>query len=154
PDLEEMLKRMQQGLGGMFGRRPTGVGGGSGTPLIWLLVVVIVLILLLADMTYLIDEQERGVVLRFGRFARIIEPGLNIQYPSFIDQVIRVNVGQVRSISHKSTMLTQDENIVDVEVAVQWQITGPRDYVFNVRDPAFTLRQVAESAVRQVVGKN
>src|SRR5690606_30835120 len=154
PDLEEMLKRMQQGLGGVFGRKPSGVGGAPGSPFIWLLVAIVVIMLLLFDMTYFIDEQERGVVLRFGRFARTIEPGLNIQYPSFIDRVIRVNVGQVRSISHKSTMLTQDENIVDVEVAVQWQITGPQDYVFNVVEPAVTLRQVAESAVRQVVGKN
>src|SRR5690554_2614614 len=154
PDLEEMLRRMQQGLGGIFGRKPAGVGGSGGAPAIWLLVILVIVAVLFWNMTYFIDEGERGVVLRFGRYTETIQPGLNIQFPSFIDEVIRVNVGQVRSISHKATMLTQDENIVDVEVAVQWQITGPQDYVFNVVEPAVTLRQVAESAVRQVVGKN
>jgi membrane protease subunit HflK len=94
------------------------------------------------------------VVLRFGRYLKTVQPGLNIQYPSFIDDVVRINVGQVRSITHKATMLTQDENIVDVEVAVQWRISDPADYTFNVYDPSATLRQVAESAVRQVIGKS
>jgi membrane protease subunit HflK len=144
---------MQQGFGGLFGRRPVGVGG-SGSPMLWLLAFLIVLILTLIDMTYFIDQQERGVVLRFGRYLKTVQPGLNIQYPSVIDDVVRVNVGQVRSITHKATMLTQDENIVDVEVAVQWRISDPADFTFNVYDPAATLRQVAESSVRQVIGKS
>jgi membrane protease subunit HflK len=153
PDLEDLVRRLQQGFGGLFGRRPVGVGG-SGSSMLWLLAFLIVFVLMLIDMTYFVDQQERGVVMRFGRYIKTLQPGLNIQYPGFIDDVVRINVGQVRSITHKATMLTQDENIVDVEVAVQWRIDEPADYVFNVLDPAATLRQVAESAVRQVIGKS
>ena len=109
---------------------------------------------MLVDITYLVDQQERGVVMRFGRYERILQPGLNFVFPSLIDKVVTVNVGQVRSITHKASMLTQDENIVDVEVAVQWRINDPADFIFNVRDPALTLRQVTESAVRAVIGQS
>jgi membrane protease subunit HflK len=104
-------------------------------------------------MFYAIDEQERGVVLRFGEYVTTLQPGLNFRMPRPIDKVIRINVGQVRTLTHKATMLTQDENIVDVEVAVQWQISDPSAYIFNVNQPSATLRQVAESAVRRVIGQ-
>ncbi len=153
PDLDEMLRRLQRSLGGIFGGGPN-VGGPGLPPLYWIGGLVIAVALILFDITHVIDQQERGVVLRFGRYATTLQPGLNFVYPSLIDEVIRVNVGQVRSITHKATMLTQDENIVDVEVAVQWRISDPAEYVFNVMDPAEALRQVAESSVRRVIGKN
>lgn len=153
PDLDEIVRRMQRGFGGLFGRR-TGGPGGYNPALLWLLGAAIVVVLLIFDITYFIDQQERGVVLRFGRYVTTLQPGLNVVFPSFIDNVIPVNVGLVRSITHKATMLTQDENIVDVEVAVQWRIDDAAEFVFNVEDPTATLRQVAESAVREVIGKS
>ncbi len=155
PDLDDIVRKMQEGFGGIFGKKPSGPKKErKGFPFSWLVVVIVLVMLLLVDITYLIDQQERGVVMRFGRYERILQPGLNFVYPSLIDKVVTVNVGQVRSITHKASMLTQDENIVDVEVAVQWRINDPADFIFNVKDPALTLRQVTESAVRAIIGQS
>ena len=156
PDLDDIVRKMQEGIGGIFGRKPSGPKKErkGGFPFSWLAVVIVLVLLLLVDITYLIDQQERGVVLRFGRYEKTLQPGLNFVFPSLIDKVVTVNVGQVRSITHKASMLTQDENIVDVEVAVQWRINDPADFIFNVRDPALTLRQVTESAVRAIIGQS
>ncbi|MBI1732405.1 MAG: FtsH protease activity modulator HflK [Gammaproteobacteria bacterium] len=153
PDLDELLRRMQRGFGGWFGGGPT-AGDRRLPPVYWIGGLLILLAALLFDITHIIDQQERGVVLRFGRYVATLQPGLNFVFPSLVDEVIRVNVGQVRSITHKATMLTQDENIVDVEVAVQWRISDPADYVFNVMNPPETLGQVTESAVRRIIGKS
>ncbi len=155
PDLDDIVRKMQEGFGGIFGKKPSGPKNErKGFPFSWLIVVVVLVLLLLVDITYLIDQQERGVVMRFGRYEKTLQPGLNFVFPSLIDKVVTVNVGQVRSITHKASMLTQDENIVDVEVAVQWRINEPADFIFNVKDPALTLRQVTESAVRAVIGQS
>jgi membrane protease subunit HflK len=155
PDLDDIVRKMQEGFGGIFGKKPSGPKNDrKGFPFSWLLVVVVLVLLLLVDITYLVDQQERGVVMRFGRYEKTLQPGLNFVFPSLIDKVVTVNVGQVRSITHKASMLTQDENIVDVEVAVQWRINDPADFIFNVKDPALTLRQVTESAVRAVIGQS
>ena len=153
PDIDEIIRRMQRGFGGLFGNKP-GVGGSGQSPMNWLLISVVLVALLIYLMSYAIDEQERGVVLRFGEYVTTLQPGLNVRMPPPIEKVIRINVGQVRTLTHKASMLTQDENIVDVEVAVQWQISDPADFIFNVNAPPATLRQVAESAVRRVIGKN
>ena len=155
PDLDDIIRKMQEGFGGLFGGKPSRQKKErKGFPFSWLIVVIVLVLLLLVDITYLVDQQERGVVMRFGRYERILQPGLNFVFPSPIDRVVTLNVGQVRSITHKASMLTQDENIVDVEVAVQWRINDPADFIFNVKDPALTLRQVAESAVRAVIGQS
>ena len=155
PDLDDIVRKMQEGIGGIFGKKPSGPKKErKGFPFSWLVVVIVLVLLLLVDITYLIDQQERGVVLRFGRYETTLQPGLNFVFPSLIDKVVTVNVGQVRSITHKASMLTQDENIVDVEVAVQWRINDPADFIFNVKDPALTLRQVTESAVRAIIGQS
>lgn len=155
PDLDELLRKMQRGFGGLFGKKGNGSGKDRpGFAFSWLLIVAVLLLVLLVDITYLVDQQERGVVLRFGRYEKTLQPGLNFVFPSIIDKVISVNVGQVRSITHRASMLTQDENIVDVEVAVQWRINEPADFIFNVKDPELTLRQVTESAVRSVIGQS
>ena len=155
PDLDDIVRKMQEGFGGLFGGKPSKQKKErKGFPFSWMVVVIVLVLLLLVDITYLIDQQERGVVLRFGRYEKTLQPGLNFVYPSLVDRVVTVNVGQVRSITHKASMLTQDENIVDVEVAVQWRISDPADFIFNVKNPALTLRQVTESAVRAVIGQS
>jgi membrane protease subunit HflK len=153
PDLDEIVRKMQQGFGGLFGNRSPGVGGNR-SPLNWLIPILLLLGWLSYDMFHAIDAQERGVVLRFGKYITTLQPGPNIRMPRPVEKVIRINVGQVRTLTHKATMLTQDENIVDVEVAMQWQISDPSFYIFNVNAPAATLRQVTEGAVRRVIGKN
>lgn len=154
PDLDEVFRKMQNGFGGLFGRKPRPVGDGGGSPWTGMIIIIIVVVLLAIHMTFFIDQQERGVVLRFGAFSRTWQPGLNFRLPYPIEEVNRINVGQLRSFSHKAKMLTQDENIVDVEVAVQWKIKDPAAYLFNVVNPSLTLRQVTESAVRTVIGKS
>ncbi|MFL2556254.1 MAG: FtsH protease activity modulator HflK [Gammaproteobacteria bacterium] len=151
PDLDEIVRRMQKGFGGIFSNKPT-KGGKSIFP--FSIGIVLLIAWLAFDMTYLIDQQQRGVVLRFGAYVTTLNPGLNIRLPRPIEKVAKVNVGQVRSITHKASMLTQDENIVDVEVAVQWRIGTATDFLFNVFEPFPTLRQVTESAVREVIGKS
>ena len=153
PDLDEIVRKMQQGFGGIFGNRPSG-SEGKGSPFIWLLIVLALIVWLVIDMTYTIDEQERGIVLRFGKYETTLQPGLNFRFPRPIESVLTVNVGRVRSVTHKAIMLTQDENIVDVELAVQWRIKDPRAYKFNVFAPETTLHQATESAVREVIGKS
>jgi modulator of FtsH protease HflK len=157
PDLDEIVRRMQRGIGGLFGRKRTGPGpGGNGgsSALVLALIIITLVIVALFDMIYFIDQQERGVVLRFGAYSKTWQPGLNIRLPRPIEDVMKVNVERIRTIPHKATMLTQDENIVDVEVAVQWRIKDPSQYLFNVNRPDLTLQQVTESAVREVVGKS
>ena len=152
PDLDEIVKKMQQGFGGIFGKKSPKKGDSSFFP--FSIAILLLIAWLIFDMTYLIDQQQRGVVLRFGKYVTTLDPGLNIRLPRPIEKVMKVNVGQVRSITHKASMLTQDENIVDVEVAVQWRIGSATDFLFNVFDPFPTLRQVTESAVREIIGKS
>ena len=156
PDLDEIVRKMQKGIGGLFGRRRTSLGpGGNGSSALVLgLIIIILVAFALYDMIYFIDQQERGVVLRFGAYHKTWQPGLNMRLPRPIENVKIVNVERIRTIPHKATMLTQDENIVDVEVAVQWRIKDPAQYLFNVNRPDLTLQQVTESAVREVVGKS
>lgn len=154
PDLDEIVRKMQRGFGGIFGKRPVTSGAGDGSPFIWVLIFVGLLVWLAVDMTYTIDQQERGIVLRFGKYVTTLQPGLNFRLPRPIEQVIKINVGQVRSVQHKAIMLTQDENIVDVELSVQWRIKDPTAYLFNVNSPEATLHQSTESAVREIIGKS
>jgi membrane protease subunit HflK len=157
PDLDEIVRKMQEGFGGIFGKKTSGVGSGPGKGPSVLIIIVIILAVAVAalmDMVYFIDQQERGVVLRFGAYHETWQPGLNWRLPRPVDETIAVNVETVREFTHSATMLTQDENIVDVEVAVQWRIKDPAEYLFNVNGPVPTLRQVTESAVREVIGNS
>ena len=156
PDLDEALKKLQAKLQGLFGG---GSGGGSSrgasSPAfsgVVIVILVVVALLVWAVMgVYQVDQQERGVVLRFGRYYDTVQPGLHWN-PPIIDSVTLLNVTKVRSISLREIMLTQDENIVEVELSVQYVIDNPVDFVLKVRDPERSLQQAAQSALRHVVG--
>lgn len=161
PDLDEALKKFQDKLnnmlGGRGGKRGGGGGkkGGSGKPRNTLalpgLLLVIGVAIWAASGFYLVDQSERGVVLRFGKFQQIVNPGLQWN-PPLVDDVHMVNVTRVRSVSQTQSMLTQDENIVSVEISAQYQVADPRAYVLNVRDPELSLENALDSALRHVVG--
>jgi modulator of FtsH protease HflK len=153
PDLDEALKKLQAKLGGLFGG--SGLPGGSapagfsGAALGVLAAVALAIWALLGF--YQVDEQERGVVLRFGKFYETVEPGLHWN-PPLIDDVTQLNITKVRSASFHETMLTQDENIVDVKLSVQYVINDPVKFVLKVRDPERSLQHASQSALRHVVG--
>jgi membrane protease subunit HflK len=100
---------------------------------------------------YQIDQQERGVVLRFGKYYETVQPGLQWN-PPLVDEVINVNTTKVRAASFREIMLTQDENIVEVKLSVQYVINDPDKFVLKVRDPERSLQHAAQSALRHVVG--
>lgn len=155
PDLDEMLKRLKARFGGGRGGRPAG-GGGGGMAVpsgIAGLLLALVVGLWLFSGTYSVDEQERAVVLQFGRYVATTEPGLRWRWPWPIQRAELVNVTGVRTTRDKATMLTRDENIVDIELSVQYRVLKVEDYVFNVADPDLTLKQATRAAVREVVGQ-
>lgn len=149
PDLDAWLKRWLARLGGPFGRgtRPKGTGFNLG----WIVLGMAVAWLAL-DSWVTIDEAQRGVVLRFGRFHRIMGAGLNFKWPSPVEQAIVVDATRVRSVSDQVRILTLDENIITVDFNVQYRVGDPRAFLFAVRDPEQTVQQAAESAVREVIG--
>jgi membrane protease subunit HflK len=154
PDLDEALKKLQDKLNGLFGGKPGGGGSGSGNlPSAGFIAVLLAGALLIYGALgfYQLDEQERAVVLRLGRYHDTVKPGLHWNW-RLIDQVHKVNVTQVRSLSHRAVMLTEDENIVDVSVSVQYVIADPKNYVLRVKAPEGSLEQATESALRHAVG--
>lgn len=153
PDLDEALKKLQEQLNGLFGGGRGGSGGGgiSGAMLGSALVVIVAIWGLYGFSQ--IDEQERAVVLRLGVYHDIAQPGL-VWYPPFVDRLTKVNISRVRSESFRETMLTQDENIVDVSMSVQYIIDDPKSFVLEVRDPERSLQHAAQSALRHVVGES
>lgn len=159
PDLDEVLKKLQKGLGGLFGKTGgsgggSDSGGGSGFNFSGKTAGIFAMIASIAYGAlglYKIDEQERAVVLRFGQFLETKTPGLRWNAP-LIDEVNKVNVTRVRTHTSQGVMLTEDENIVDVTLAVQYVISNPRDFLLNVRQPEVTLTHATDSAIRHVVG--
>ncbi|MDZ7853645.1 MAG: FtsH protease activity modulator HflK [Halomonas sp.] len=160
PDLDEALKKFQDKLNNMLGGRggkkggSGGKGGGSKPRNAFTLpglLIVVALAIWAASGFYLVDQSERGVVLRFGEFQEVVTPGLQWN-PPLIDDVRMVNVTRVRSVTQTQSMLTQDENIVSVEMSAQYQVADPRDYVLNVRNPELSLENALDSALRHVVG--
>jgi membrane protease subunit HflK len=130
----------------------------------WLRTALLVLVILAVfNCLKLIDERERGVVLRFGKFDRVMTPGANLKLPWPIETVSVVNATQVQTVEETVNVLTKDENIVDIKFNAQYTISDPRLYLYGYRDDIVasggqqgseTVRQAAESAVREVVGNN
>ena len=155
PDLDEAFRKLKKNLARMFGGGGGGQGGGSSRFLnlnMFGLVLGGLVLVYLAMGVYTVDQQERGVVLRFGKqLEGIILPGLHWN-PPLIDRVLIANVTRVRSRPHDSEMLTEDENIVKVKMTVQYVISDVKAYMLNVREPDESLYQATESALRHVVG--
>ena len=160
PDLDEVLRNFQNRLKGLFGGGGAGSGSGGGavggpaSPLGIALLIGLLLVVWLLSGFYIVDPAERGVVLRFGQFERITTEGPRWHMPWPIERVEKVNVDEVRSTRTQALMLTRDENIVDVDITVQFRVADAEAYLFNVRELDNTLRDVMISAVREVVGKS
>ncbi|WP_296280777.1 FtsH protease activity modulator HflK [Pseudoxanthomonas sp.] len=134
-------------LRGLFGS----VGGG-GNPLRWVLVGVGLLVLF--SSFQLIGEQDRGVVLRLGKYNRTMQPGPNFKFPWPIESVTKVNATGVRTFSNSLPVLTRDENIITVSFNVQYRVGDPQLFLFGTTDATRVLEQTAQSAVREVIGRS
>jgi membrane protease subunit HflK len=166
---QDRLRQMLPGGGGRGG----GGGGGGFNPMVLIAILVVVAAFLGYNFfTFRVQPDELGIVLRFGAFDRQAQPGLNFRLPYPIDivytpsvtRVNRVTIGQVgedvgtaglgRDIPEESLMLTGDENIVDIDFSVFWVINNAENFLFNMQDPVGTVKAVAESAMREVVGRS
>jgi len=170
PDLDELWKRFRQKLPGMGGGGRMGRdGGGPGASQFRggaLILIALVFIVWLASGFYIVDASQRGVVLRFGKYSTTTQPGPQWHLPYPFESVEIVNLSQVRTIEvgyrnnpknkvlKESLMLTDDENIVDLQFAAQYILRDPTEYLFNSRSPDESVMQAAESAMREIVGKS
>ena len=171
PDLDELWRRFNQKLNSLLGGRGGGgsggrgirgarAGGGIG------IIVVLVLLIWAASGIYIVDASERGVELRFGKFLQTTLPGPHWHIPWPVESAEIVNVSEVHTVEvgyrnnvrtkvpTESLMLTDDENIVDLQFAVQYIRANPEEYLFYNRNPDQTVKEVAESAIREIVGKS
>ena len=159
PDLDEVFQKIQKKMGNILGNgngnEPDGNGGGGSLSwsAIGFLAVIFLLIWSLFGF-YTIQPAELGVVTQFGRYKETTEQGLNWHIPYPIETVQKVNVEQVQAINHRALMLTKDENIVVIELVVQYRIKNAENYLFKVDGPQDTLRQATESALREIVGSS
>ena len=168
PDLEEILRRSQDRL------RQAMPGGRMGGPFAVLLAAVLIAAVGFFGFTVRVQPDELGIVLRFGKYVRQLPPGLNFRWPYPIEQVElpkvtrvnRIEIGMrgssdirdasstIRDVPEESLMLTGDENIVDVDFVVFWQINNAPNFLFNIQNPEGTVKDVAESAMREIVGQS
>jgi modulator of FtsH protease HflK len=165
PDLEELLKRSQDRI------KQTISGGGLPGPLLLLIAAPLVALVCFYAFTFRVNPDEVGVVMRFGRFDRQEPPGLHFRYPPPVEEVYKPKVTRQNIIeigfrsgaggrglagreTPESHMLTGDENIVDLEFVVYWRIKDAAQYLFNIQNPESTVREVAESAMREIVGQS
>jgi membrane protease subunit HflK len=167
PDLDEIWRRLNKRFGS-FGKKTNNGGSSPGRlpPIGGGIIILIALFVWLASGIYIVDASERGVVFRFGRYLETTQPGPHWHIPWPIDSKEIVNVSEVRTIEvgyrnnarnkvpNEALMLTDDENIVDLQFAVQYVRTNPEDYLFYNREPDIAVKQIAESAIREIVGKS
>ncbi|CAD5379792.1 modulator for HflB protease specific for phage lambda cII repressor [Pseudomonas sp. OF001] len=158
PDLDEALRKLQDNLNSLFGGRKRsgdsgdsgagGKGGGLGLVAIGFGVLAA---LWLYSAVYVVDEQEQAVILRFGKYYETVGPGLNLYLPP-IDRKFQENVTRERAYSKQGQMLTEDENIIEVPLTVQYRISNLQEFVLNVDQPEVSLQHATDSALRHVVG--
>jgi modulator of FtsH protease HflK len=157
PDLDEVLRNLQRRLAALFGG--AGARGGLGAPgqprglSAGMILLVLVAIWALTGF-YQVDAAERGIVFRFGKQVDLTEPGPRWHLPWPIESKLVVNVEKFDSFNEQTRMLTSDENLVEINLEVQWRRALPLDYAFNVMNPEETLKEVGESAIREVVGRS
>lgn len=158
PDLDEVVRKLQDKLSALFGRRPRG-GGGSGSrgpanasASTWILIALLAGAGFIYEIFWRIDSAERGVVLRFGKYVTTLQPGPHFRFPRPIEKVVKVNIEQIRGFSVNATMLTKDENITQLELAVQYRIKDVSNYLLRIADPDQTVQRAAESAIRETIG--
>jgi len=183
PDLDEMLRNVNKKLNDLFGRKRRssngsgdGSGGGNGPGIGNLkrfggglsigVLLGLLLLLWIASGFYIVNEGYRGVVLRFGKYIETTQAGLRWHLPYPVETVESVNVSQVRTVEigyrtsvtnkvlKEALMITDDENIIDIQFAVQYILSNPEEYLFNNRNPDEAVLQVAESSIREVIGKS
>ena len=157
PDLDEAIKKLQGQLSGIFGGKKDGSGPTGSNPFsakLFGILLPVLAVLYLYMGVYQIDAQERGVVFFFGEVQEeLLTEGINFKAPIFYTVEV-VNVTRVRSKDHQALMLTEDENIVDVSLTVQWVVDSAVDFSVNVNDPERSLDNATESALRHVVGSS
>lgn len=171
PDLEELLRKLNDKISNLMGgkggpQKPGGSAAKQGFGGGITLIVAIIALVWLGSGFYIVDASQRGVVLRFGKKIEITEAGPRWHFPYPVEAVEIVNLSQVRTVEvgyrenvknkmlKESLMLTDDENIIDIQFAVQYFLSDPADYLFNNRMPDENVRQAAETAIREVVGKS
>ncbi|TPH15539.1 FtsH protease activity modulator HflK [Litorilituus lipolyticus] len=154
PDLDELLNDLGKKVTGIFGGKTSNGGSGSGKSFssIGLTILLIIgLVVYTFSGFYTIKEAEKGIVLRFGEYAGTVDPGINFKW-TFIDRIIPVDMQSTRDLPASGFMLTQDENVVRVDMQIQYRVVNARDYVFSVTNADDSLSQSLDSALRYVVG--
>lgn len=174
PDLDQLWRDFNQRLNRLFGGKGGGRGGdGGGTPgdargasISAGIVAMVIFFLWLVSGFFIVQEGQTGVVLTFGKLSHATSPGFNWRWPYPIQAHETVNVSQVRTVevgyrsnvrnklAREALMLTDDENIIDIQFAVQYRLKDATDWVFNNREQEETVKQVAETAIREIVGKS
>ncbi len=158
PDLDEVLRRLQRKLRALFGGMGAPAGGGApgGGRAIGISSILLALVAawVLFGSFYLNEAAERSVITRFGKYVKTTSGGFNMRLPWPIDRRTVINVTEFRSFTDRTRMLTQDEAMVDINLAVQYRRADPVKFAFNVRDPEDTLGEVSESAIREVIGQS
>lgn len=163
PDLDRLLrdwqKKLAQFLRSGRGGRPGGGEGGSGSGKVpgksgFMAIGALIFVGWLLTGLYRVDDAQRAVVLRFGKFVATADPGLRWHVPWPVERVELVNINEISPFNKQTRMLTADENIVDVDMVVQYQKADPIKYLFQVRSPEGTISDVSESAIREIIGKS
>lgn len=160
PDLDEVVRKLQDKLGALFGRKGRRPAGGGERPVgptpksTYALIGIIAVLALVYEMFWRIDSAERGVVLRFGKYVTTLQPGPHFRLPRPFERVIKLNVEQIRGFTVNASMLTKDENIAQLELAVQYRIKDEFQYLLRIADPDQSVQRAAESAIRETIGGN